>query len=92
MTSQDHKSGAVHPSPPRWPCRLLYVVPHSCPYMVGCLSSSHDIGTQRETGLAGASVAQYVYTLRRHHISPPRWPLCPLYITPHSNARCQGIR
>uniref|UniRef100_A0A5K3FBH8 Uncharacterized protein n=1 Tax=Mesocestoides corti TaxID=53468 RepID=A0A5K3FBH8_MESCO len=36
---------------------------------VGCLSSSHAIGTQRDTGLAKASVVQYVCTPRRRHSS-----------------------
>uniref|UniRef100_A0A5K3FJC3 Uncharacterized protein n=1 Tax=Mesocestoides corti TaxID=53468 RepID=A0A5K3FJC3_MESCO len=51
--SQSQMSGAFHPSPPLWPRRSLYTAPHSCP-QVGCSSSTHVIGTQRDTGLAGA--------------------------------------
>uniref|UniRef100_A0A5K3EG47 Uncharacterized protein n=1 Tax=Mesocestoides corti TaxID=53468 RepID=A0A5K3EG47_MESCO len=43
-----------HPSPRCWPCRSLYTTPQSCPSLVGCLPSSHAIGTQRDTGLAEA--------------------------------------
>uniref|UniRef100_A0A5K3FXM3 Ovule protein n=1 Tax=Mesocestoides corti TaxID=53468 RepID=A0A5K3FXM3_MESCO len=53
------KLQALHPSPPRWPRRSLFTASHSCPYLVGCISSSRAIGTQRDTGLADASV-QYV--------------------------------
>uniref|UniRef100_A0A5K3F4B6 Uncharacterized protein n=1 Tax=Mesocestoides corti TaxID=53468 RepID=A0A5K3F4B6_MESCO len=45
---------AFHPSPPRWPRRPLYTAPQWCPSLVGCLSSSHAIGTQRDTELAEA--------------------------------------
>uniref|UniRef100_A0A5K3FNC8 Uncharacterized protein n=1 Tax=Mesocestoides corti TaxID=53468 RepID=A0A5K3FNC8_MESCO len=54
ITSQSHTSGALHPSPPRWPRRSLYTAPQSCPSLVGCLTFSHAIGTQRDTGLAAA--------------------------------------
>uniref|UniRef100_A0A5K3FB45 Uncharacterized protein n=1 Tax=Mesocestoides corti TaxID=53468 RepID=A0A5K3FB45_MESCO len=54
VRSQSHTSGAFHPSPPRWPRRSLYTAPQLCPSLVGCLSSSHAIGTQRDTGLAEA--------------------------------------
>uniref|UniRef100_A0A5K3FPT7 Uncharacterized protein n=1 Tax=Mesocestoides corti TaxID=53468 RepID=A0A5K3FPT7_MESCO len=49
-----HTPGAFYPSPPRWPRRSLYTAPQSCSSLVGCLSSSHAIGTQRETGLVEA--------------------------------------
>uniref|UniRef100_A0A5K3G533 Uncharacterized protein n=1 Tax=Mesocestoides corti TaxID=53468 RepID=A0A5K3G533_MESCO len=39
-------------NPPRSPRRSLYTAPHPCPPLVGCLPSSHAIGTQRDTGLA----------------------------------------
>uniref|UniRef100_A0A5K3F6I2 Uncharacterized protein n=1 Tax=Mesocestoides corti TaxID=53468 RepID=A0A5K3F6I2_MESCO len=40
---------------------------HSCPSLIGCLSSSHATGTQRDTGLAEASLVQYVCPLRRRY-------------------------
>uniref|UniRef100_A0A5K3F8U0 Fructose-bisphosphate aldolase n=1 Tax=Mesocestoides corti TaxID=53468 RepID=A0A5K3F8U0_MESCO len=36
--------------------RLLYTVSHACLSLVGCISSSHAIGTQRDRGLAEARV------------------------------------
>uniref|UniRef100_A0A5K3FA91 Movement protein n=1 Tax=Mesocestoides corti TaxID=53468 RepID=A0A5K3FA91_MESCO len=54
ITSQNHTSGVFHPSPPRWPRRSLYTAPQSCTSLVGRLSSSHAIGSQRDTGLAEA--------------------------------------
>uniref|UniRef100_A0A5K3FHM6 Uncharacterized protein n=1 Tax=Mesocestoides corti TaxID=53468 RepID=A0A5K3FHM6_MESCO len=63
----NHTSGAFHPSPPRSPRRSLYTAPHSCPSLVGCSTSSHTIGTPRDTGLAEASVVQHVCALRRRH-------------------------
>uniref|UniRef100_A0A5K3F9D8 Uncharacterized protein n=1 Tax=Mesocestoides corti TaxID=53468 RepID=A0A5K3F9D8_MESCO len=60
-------SGAVNPSSPRWPRRSLYTAPHSCLPLVGCMSSSHAIGSQRDRGLAEASVVQYLCApIRRH--------------------------
>uniref|UniRef100_A0A5K3FXY0 Pecanex-like protein n=1 Tax=Mesocestoides corti TaxID=53468 RepID=A0A5K3FXY0_MESCO len=47
-------SDAHHSSPPRWPPRSLYTASQACPSLVGCLTSSHAIGTQRDTGLAEA--------------------------------------
>uniref|UniRef100_A0A5K3FT30 Secreted protein n=1 Tax=Mesocestoides corti TaxID=53468 RepID=A0A5K3FT30_MESCO len=41
-------SGAVHPSPPRWLRRSLYTASHTCLFLVGCISSSHAIGKQRQ--------------------------------------------
>uniref|UniRef100_A0A5K3FPA4 Transmembrane protein n=1 Tax=Mesocestoides corti TaxID=53468 RepID=A0A5K3FPA4_MESCO len=52
--SQSHASGDFHPSPRHWPRRSLSTAPHSCHSLVGCLYSSHAIGTQRDTGLAEA--------------------------------------
>uniref|UniRef100_A0A5K3G3I1 Secreted protein n=1 Tax=Mesocestoides corti TaxID=53468 RepID=A0A5K3G3I1_MESCO len=49
-----HASGAFHPSPLHWPRRSLFTAPHPCPALVGSLSSSHAIGTQRDTGLESA--------------------------------------
>uniref|UniRef100_A0A5K3G3L4 Uncharacterized protein n=1 Tax=Mesocestoides corti TaxID=53468 RepID=A0A5K3G3L4_MESCO len=51
-----HTSGAFHPSPRCWLCCSFYAAPQSCISLVGCLSSSHAIRTQRDTGLAEASV------------------------------------
>uniref|UniRef100_A0A5K3F669 Uncharacterized protein n=1 Tax=Mesocestoides corti TaxID=53468 RepID=A0A5K3F669_MESCO len=62
-----HTSGAFHPSPPLWQHCSLYTALHSSLSLVGCLSSSHVIGTQRDRELAEAIVVQYVCAPRRRH-------------------------
>uniref|UniRef100_A0A5K3G3C0 Ovule protein n=1 Tax=Mesocestoides corti TaxID=53468 RepID=A0A5K3G3C0_MESCO len=66
IRSQSHTSGTFHPSPPRWPRRSLYAAPLSCPSLVDCLSFSHAIGTERDTGLAAARWSNVCALIRRH--------------------------
>uniref|UniRef100_A0A5K3FX70 Uncharacterized protein n=1 Tax=Mesocestoides corti TaxID=53468 RepID=A0A5K3FX70_MESCO len=63
ITSQTHRSDAFHPSPQYRPHCSIYTAPHSCLSLVGCVSSSHAIGTQTDPGLAKASIVQYVCAL-----------------------------
>uniref|UniRef100_A0A5K3FFB0 Optic atrophy 3 protein homolog n=1 Tax=Mesocestoides corti TaxID=53468 RepID=A0A5K3FFB0_MESCO len=58
-------------SPPHWLCRSLYSAPHSCLFLVGCISSSHAIGTHRDRGLADVSIEQYVRVSKRQHVEYP---------------------
>uniref|UniRef100_A0A5K3FGV0 Uncharacterized protein n=1 Tax=Mesocestoides corti TaxID=53468 RepID=A0A5K3FGV0_MESCO len=44
---------------------------YSCLSLVGCITSSHAIGTQGDCGLAEASVVQYVCALIRPCMSYP---------------------
>uniref|UniRef100_A0A5K3FW24 Uncharacterized protein n=1 Tax=Mesocestoides corti TaxID=53468 RepID=A0A5K3FW24_MESCO len=59
ITSQNHRSGADNARPPHWLRHASYTAHYSCPSIVGCLSCSHGIGTQRDRGLAEASGVQY---------------------------------
>uniref|UniRef100_A0A5K3G5G8 Secreted protein n=1 Tax=Mesocestoides corti TaxID=53468 RepID=A0A5K3G5G8_MESCO len=64
IRSQNHKSSALHRSPRHWPRRSLYTANQSCPSLVGCLSSSHAIGTQRHR-IGCGQVVQHVCALIR---------------------------
>uniref|UniRef100_A0A5K3EVJ0 RNA polymerase II nuclear localization protein SLC7A6OS n=1 Tax=Mesocestoides corti TaxID=53468 RepID=A0A5K3EVJ0_MESCO len=64
-------TGAVNPSPSRWLHRPVFAIPHSRLSLVGCISSSHAIGSQRERKRAAARAVQYVCALVRRRCRIP---------------------
>uniref|UniRef100_A0A5K3FTW9 Uncharacterized protein n=1 Tax=Mesocestoides corti TaxID=53468 RepID=A0A5K3FTW9_MESCO len=67
----NHKSGTAHPNPQRWLYRSLYTSSHSCTCLISCLSFSNAIGTQKDTGLAGARWSNKSASLDVTTLPPP---------------------